>query len=163
WATAVNVWVSPPRLNGRSDSLRSRSVWSGLNFQWPSPKSVGFSFAWNCANVVPPLPTHAPAPRAALNVAGSQSSRTWTSRTLPPPPSRPPSPRPPPRPLSAIAGAPMHAISSTPLKAAIIVNRTARTAFLHWLGPPVEDDPWRDEARSIGDRPPFRRDVAPLS
>src|SRR5262245_61215598 len=68
-------------------------VWSGFIFHAPTNRFCASS-ALNSSTVVPPLPTHAPAPRTALNDAESQSSRNLTFRTRPPPPP-PPSPPPP--------------------------------------------------------------------
>src|SRR5262245_53715321 len=84
-ATGVKVCVSPPRFSTLMMVPTFSPVWSGLNFHAPTNRLCASS-ALNSAIVVPPLRTHAPAPRTALNDAESQSSRILKFRPRAPPP-----------------------------------------------------------------------------
>src|SRR5439155_13661331 len=80
-STGVNVWNSPPRL--RAFTPCSTLVLRGLNDHSSADPSENTS-SRKSENVVSPSPTQVPGPTAALNVAGSQSSRISTVLTLVP-------------------------------------------------------------------------------
>jgi hypothetical protein len=87
--TWVNVCVSPPRFVTTRLSPFSIVSVDGEKFQ-VATLCVAVSSAMNAPNVTVPEPTHAPAPRTALNVAGSQASFTATGTASSSPSSRVP-------------------------------------------------------------------------